>query len=525
MDVPAGLGGIQEITARYEMAVQRRQLWSSLYRECYRYAIPSRQLFLDYAPGQEKENDLFDSTAVNSVLEFASRLQSTICPPWRHWSILEPGPNLPEEQRESTLIQEQLQDQTDILFSHLNHSNFTLKSHEAFIDLAVGTGAICCDLNDAMDGLMFDCVPVAKLAIEESPYGMIETVFEDKKMSIRSVKRLYGGKVELPKAWAKEKDHIEKEFVQAVIYDAKSGVYTLVVFCVSPKEIMYTRTMGPSSPYIVFRWQVVPGEIFGRGPVVNALADIRTLNVVVEYMLRGAALTIAPPMTGVSDGILNPYTAVIAPDTIIPVGSNETANPSLKPLLAQIRPDLAQFILAEMRQSVRQALLADPRRREGPIQTATEVLVEDREFVQQIGAAFGRVQAEFIERVIARAVHLLQRIGAMARIKVDGKEVTLKHTSPLARAQDTEDLQNLGNAVTLATAAAGPEMYQLAVKTDELPGWVFKKAGIPAELVRTEEERKAKADEAMQAMMQAQQAQAAPQGAPPSNVTPINAAA
>lgn len=502
--LPRGLGGLEGITKRYEAAVATRQLWYSLYRECYRYAIPSRQLFTNYAPGQEKESELFDSTAVQGVLEFASRLQATIAPPWRNWSLFEPGPNLPKEQRESSQIKMGLQEQADILFSFLNHSNFTLKSHEAFIDLAVGTGAICCELNDQSDGLMFDCVPIARLAIEESPFGMIETVFEDKKMSIRSIKRLYNGKVELPQAWANGKDHEEKSFVQSVIYDSKADEYHLVVFSTEPKTVMYCRPLGKSSPYIVFRWTVVPGEIFGRGPVVNALADIRTLNVVVEYTLRGAALTLAPPMTGVSDGVLNPYTAVIAPDTVIPVMSNDNSNPSLKPLMTNIRPDLAQFLLAEMRQAVKKALLADPRRPEGPVTSAAEVLIQDREFVQQIGSAFGRVQSEFIERVVARSVFLLQSIGAMAKIKVDGREVTLKHTSPLARAQDTEDLTNLGNAVSLAHGAVGPEMFALSAKVEAITEYIFRKAGIPSELVRTEDERKEKADEAAQAMQQMQ---------------------
>lgn len=516
--LPRDLGGLDGIISRYDAAVARRQMWSSLYRECYRYAIPSRQLFIDYSPGQEKENELFDSTAVDGVLEFASRMQATICPPWRRWSTLEPGPNLPRDVRESDQVLEDLDEQTEILFSHLNYSNFTLKSHEAFIDLAVGTGAICCDLNDARDGLVFDCVPIARLAIEESPYGMVETVFEDKKLSIRSMKRLYGGKLTLPDAWTREKEHVEKSFAQGVLFEPKSKTYHLVLFAKEPKALLYHANLEQSSPYIVFRWSVVPGEVFGRGPVVNALADIRTLNLVVEYMLRGAALTLAPPLTGVSDGILNPYTAVIAPDTIIPVGSNETANPSLKPLLAQMRPDLAQFILEDMRQGVRRKLLADPRRREGPIESATEVLVEDREFVQQTGSNFGRIQAEFIERVIARAVYLLQRIGAMAPIKVDGRQVTLKHTSPLARAQDTEDLQNFSNFAALSQQAAGPEMYQLAVKTDEVPAWLAKKGGIPAVLIRSKEERDEKVAQIRTELQNAMPPPAgapAPPGAPP----------
>jgi hypothetical protein len=191
------------------------------------------------------------------------------------------------------------------------------------------------------------------------------------------------------------------------------------------------------------------------------------------------------------------------PNTIIPVMSNDQANPSLRPLMTEIRPDLAQFILADLRQQVRFSLFADPRRREGPVQSATEVMIEDREFVQRIGSSFGRLQTEFLERVINRGVALLRSIGKMAPFRVDGREVTLKHTSPLARAQDNEELMSLRTALEM-TLPFGQQAVAMSFKTEAIGEYIAKRAGVDVELIRSDAERAALAEQmAMAAQMAA----------------------
>ena len=44
------------------------------------------------------------------------------------------------------------------------------------------------------------------------------------------------------------------------------------------------------NPFINFRWQKAPSETYGRSPVMKALPDIKTLNKVVELMLKNASI-------------------------------------------------------------------------------------------------------------------------------------------------------------------------------------------------------------------------------------------
>lgn len=508
--IPKFIGSIERLIERYDRAAAIRGQFHSIMQDGYKYAVPDRDLFTSTLPGQRKGAELFDSTAVAGVQEFASRIQAAICPPWRQWSKLVAGPEIPREQRESDELEEYLEEQTEILFDYINHSNFALKSHEAFQDLSIGTGAITLDLNEQRNGLEFDAIPPSQLALEEGPTGMVETVYMDRCRTPEAIKRLYPQAV-LPAKWEKLKQTkpTEKvEFVVGCVYDPSTQHYHLVVFSKQEKAVLYARDYGETCPIIVFRWSGISGEVWGRGPVMSALPDIKTLNKVVEFMLRGAALAISPPMTAVSDGVLNPYTAQIMPNAIIPVMSNDNSNPTLRPLGNDYRPDFAQLVLEDLRTSVRKKLLIDPRRKEGPIQSATEILVENRDFVQQSGAAYGRIQTEFATRVVARAVALLRSIGKMAPFKVDGKEVTLKYTSPLAQAQDQEDLMNFQTAMALV-GPLGPEALQLAVKTEAIGEWIFKKAGVDASVLRTDDERRAMMERLAQAAQQMQQAPAA----------------
>ena len=40
-----------------------------------------------------------------------------------------------------------------------------------------------------------------------------------------------------------------------------------------------------TTPWIVARYMKIPGEVFGRGPLVSALPDVKTLNKTLELLL------------------------------------------------------------------------------------------------------------------------------------------------------------------------------------------------------------------------------------------------
>lgn len=505
--IPRELGSPEDLIKRFDAAKKARQTWFTHLRECYEYALPQRDTLTAHSPGQKKNADVYDATAVIGVQKFASRLQATLVPPWRHWSILVPGSDIPEAEHEE--IQPILDDVTKVIFDHINHSNFATQAHESFLDLSVSTGVLSCEQSDSPNSLLeFHSAPLAEIFPEAGPWGTIETVWREHKVPARHVDRLWPG-AELSakmKKRANDKPEDKIPLIEGTVYNPKTLTWYQCVLERNEKHIIFTQEYDVS-PWIVFREYVIPGEVLGRGRVMQVLPDVKTANKVVEYTLKNAALAISGVYTAADDGVINPYSIRLTPGAIIPVGSNDNSNPTLRPLDRSGDIQFASLVLDDLRRRINKALYAEPFGEiEQPVKSATEMALRNQELVQDSGSAFGRLQTEFIEKVIRRAVSVLRQAGKIPPFSVDGREVTIKHTSPLARAQDQDELVAM-NQYLATISQLGPEVLGLGTKLEDLPQWVGKKLGIESDLLRTEVEREELASEAQQAAQAQAQAE------------------
>ena len=317
--------------------------------------------------------------------------------------------------------------------------------------------------------LHFTAVPLADLYPEEGPRGTIETVWRSHSVPARHIDRIWPG-AELSE-------------------QTKNKV-----------------TDNPAK--IVFREMVVPGEILGRGRVMQILPAIKTVNKVSEFTLRNAALAISGIYTVTDDGVINPYNITLEPGTAIPVGSNDNTNPTLRPLDRAGDFNVSDLVIEDLRESINKCLFAEPYGgMDSPTKTATEMSMRGQELVMDAGSAFSRLQTEFLEKIIKRAVYILKKNGKIGDFKVDGREVTIKHTSPLARAQDQEDLLAIQQFMQM-TIGLGPEIFGLGTKVEDLPSWIGQKLGLDQALLRSEQERNELQEQAAQVMQEQAQAQA-----------------
>lgn len=513
MAYSAPVGSPEELLKRFDRACARREDWVSHWSDCYRYALPQRELFYEHTKGQRKNLHIYDSTAIEAVSEFAARIQANLTPPWRNWSRLAPGPLLPPEYRDDAEIATTLDEATETLFGYLHHSNFDLQAHEAFTDLSVGT--CCLQFEEGPLGedlFQFTAIPLVELVIEEGPFGSVQTTWRKRKIPARVIRQEWP-KADIPgrlERIMRDKPDEPVELIVGIVFHEKSRNYWLVVIDKESKHFIYTENMGIDNPMIVARWMVIAGEIYGRGPVMNALPDIKTLNKVVELALAKAAMDAFPPLLAMQGGGLNPYTLRLQPNTVIPVQSTDARNPSLVPLQTSGNFDLAMFILEDMRNRVKQMLHNDLRApvHEGPVKSATEVAIADRDFIQQIGASFGRLQREFVEPIIQRAVDILVRNGKidLGQIsdRVDGEILTLKHTSPLARAQDTEELLAFRQYQEALAAIPVPGYAALVQRLHEIPAYLAQKTGFPEKLLKPADDIESEMEALKQAAAAAQ---------------------
>ncbi len=514
--LPSGLENAEALLKRRAAAETKKELWRALYRDAYLYAMPARETFTWHTEGQYRNNRLFDSTLQEATYTAANTLCALLFPSWVEWVQLSPGaaltPDLIEKHPE---ILTGLQKATKTFFSYLNASNFNTVISEAALDLQVGTASLTFDEGDSDQPFVFESNPTSALELEEGPNGTIETTWMERCPEARNLLRLYPG-LEMFDLPAMTQEMIEKtpeikvHVVQGQVYDPETKKYYGVVIDKNGPTIIWRYEYGQSNPMIVARASKTPGETYGRGRVLLALADARTLDRMQEFVLTAAALSVAPPMTGVSDGVLNPYTASLTPNTIIPVASNADNSPSLRPIETGANFSVTEQMIKDLRERVRRTMLG-PEPSEGPVKSATEISVADRNRLWAMNGEYTRIQAELLDKIVKRGVFILQKRGLIPKFRIDGRSVTVKYTSPFATTQNSDDLMALQKTIqTLLSLGpqAGPAAISTGLKVKDLPGYVARLNGVPERFIMTDADKEELVQQGMQAQQAMQQNQA-----------------
>ncbi len=512
--LPSGLEDVEALLKRRKNAETKKDLWRSIYRDAYLFAMPARETFTWHTEGQYKNRRLFDSTLQEATYTAANTLVSQLFPSWQNWADLAPGGAIPKEELEAhPEIMDGLQKATKMFFSYLNASNFNTVISEAALDLQVGTAALSFDEGDNDQPFVFQSIALSAIEIEEGPNGSIETTWMHRRPLGRNLLRMYPGleMLDLSDATRKkiEKTPDEKlSLIQGEVYDPKTKKYFgIVIDLEGGPDIVWRYDFGISNPTIVMRASKCAGETYGRGRVLLAMSDARTLDRMQEFVLTQAALQVAPPMTGVSDGVLNPYTASLTPNTIIPVASNADNSPSLRPLELGQNFNITEQMMKDLRERVRRTLLG-PEPSEGPVKSATEISVADRNRLWAMSGEYTRIQGEGLAKIIARGCFILQKKGLMPKFKINGHDVAVKYTSPFATTQSATDLINLQKTIQ-TILGLGPQLGEssisMGLKVKQIPAYVARLNGVPESLIMSEDDQKQAVSDAMQAQ-QAQQA-------------------
>lgn len=490
-DIPQGLGSISKLLKRFHATEQRYNIWRSLHQEAMDYSTPQRETFTIHAEGQRKNHFIFDSTAEEGIEQFASRIQSSLMPSWQQWMNLTAGTDIPKDEKEA--VDKALKESTDVFFANLNHSNFDTEITPSLIDLGIGTGAILVEENDfgESSAFKFTNIPLAELYVEKPARGSIDNTWRKQKVEVGNIPLTWPGAdipAELQKIIDKDPNQ-EVDILNGFLFNNKTKKHNQVV--IWKKVVLFSQEFN-TKRLIAFRWSLTPGEAYGRGPAIKKLPDIRTANKIVELTLGNAALQMTGVYTGRSDGIFNPNTARIAPGSIIPVSSNDSTNPSVRPLPMSGNLGIADNTLEKLQDSIRKAFFSSPLGEfSDPVRSATEQSIRNQEFLKQSGASIGRQKTELIEPLVSACVDILIDLGKMPQLKVDGKEVTIKQNSPLANAEDLENFQNTNLWLGTLAQYIPPEVLALKVKIEELPAQFAKQLGIDPTLIRSDAEAEA----------------------------------
>ena len=508
---------VVHLIKKYKEARDLKDHWKAKFEEAYEYCLPNRESFYDESPGDKRTDKIFDETAVVGVQEFASRLQAGITPTFARWADFQAGSEIPEEAKPQ--INLELDQITNYVFEVIQNSNFNQEVHEAFMDLAVGTGVMLVEEGDSVQPVKFTAVPLPRVYLSSGPDGRIDTIYRVRQCKPSEITLLYP-KAKVPQDLLKKEKKLN--IIEAVYksYD-ESNVekHKLCVFIENPKAILLEEvyTGIGSNPYLVFRWNKASGQVYGRGPIFNAMAAIKTCNLTIELILENAQMSVSGVYTFEDDGVINPENISLVPGSLIPIAPGSRG---LVPIQGAGNFDVAQLVLSEMRQNIKKALYMETLGKpEGTPMTATEVSERMADLSRQIGSSFGRLQSEFIQPLLRRIVKILAKQGRITLPQVNGKEVKVVARSPLSQAQHLQDVADVNRFNEIIAATFGPQMINLIVDQNATAKYLAEKMNLPEKLIRDPSEQQ-------QIVQQMSQLATAPEGqeAPQPGAAPPNGA-
>lgn len=502
---------VNDLMEREAKAQARKDLWRSIYEDCYEYALPQRNLYDGYyegrVPGQSKMSRVFDSTAVHATQRFANRLQAGLFPPYKQWCRLEAGTGIPQEQ--AAQAQTILDNYNVRMFDALRQSNFDLAMGEFLLDMAVGTGVMMITPGDESTPIRFTAIPQYLVAIEEGSHGNVSNIYRKLRVKAEAIMREFPDAqmtVELEEAMTRSPEK-ELDLTDAVIFDNETGRYHYHVLWTTKRQELVYREMR-SSPFIVSRYLKVAGEVYGRGPLVTAISDIKTLNKTLELVLKNASLAIAGVYTAADDGVLNPQNIKIQPGAVIAVARNGgPQGASLSPLPRAGDFNTSQIVVNDLRMNIKKIMMDDTLPPDNmSARSATEIAERTRELASNLGSAFGRLITETMVPIVTRALFVMDQQGLIdLPLKVNGVEVKVVPVSPLAQTQKLQEVNDVVQYMQIANQM-GPE-GQAVISVPRVLQFIAERLGIDQNLLTTEEEQMAM----MQQMMMMQQAAAQPQ--------------
>lgn len=403
-----------KLQTMYRRALDARAPWLNRWAGARRYTMPT---------ADDDAATLFDATAADAADNLAASIYSLLTPPESLWINLIPESDASPDAAVATAA----------LRANLNDSNFYTTIHQCYMDLVVlGTACLFMAENPvgAASAFSFTAIPMSDIAI------LPGVVFHTATMPAAEVMEKYP--TWTPPSELRDKIKQDPQMPLKLVQSLINTEFTawLDVGGDIENNIVATGTFE-TNPYLIFRWSLASGEIYGRGPVMRALPDIKTANKVVELVLKNATIAVSGIWQADDDGVINLSNINLTPGAIIPkaVGSS-----GLTPLASGADFDVSQIILKDLRERIRHALLAD---RLGLLSekemTATEILARNSDMVRILGATYGRLLHEFIRPLVERGLQILSRRGVIEKISLHS-DAELKYIAPIAQMAAAENI-------------------------------------------------------------------------------------
>lgn len=511
-----------------------RSKYEAHWTECYKFGAPERQQCFsggsDVQGTREKQRaDLLDSTASEAILTFVSTLIAGTTPANAIW--FKAVPDGMDDPAVLTNGEHWLEQVCQFIFRNIHGANFDSEIFDLVIDFAVaGWGVLYEDIDRKKGGgYTFQTWPVGECFIASTRAdGVVDTIYREYSLTATQIVSQFGKHRVSNAVLNAFENRPDDKFKIAHVIEPRDVKVPIERRVLLPKQMPFasyhveieTKHILKESGYNEFpcavpRFRKIPGSCYGIGIMSVALPDAKSANALMRDTLRSAEIDVLGMWIAEDDGVLNPRTVRIGGGKII------TANKvdSMKRLDSGSGFQVGDALLDRLQAGIRRKLMADGLSQHyNQPPTAAEVYARVDMIRQQLGPLYGRAQAELLIPILERSFGLAYRAEVLGEAPEDlqGRNLSFKFVSPLARAQKLEEVASIERLMGSmgAVLEINPDALD-NIDTDAIPQVLAQGLGVPTSILRTEDKlqayRQQKAQAQQQAAAQEQKALAAQQ--------------
>lgn len=509
--------------ARWAALKNERSSWDAHWTEIAEYLLPRSGRFqpTDRNKGDRKHNNIYDSTGTRALRTLAAGMMAGNTSPARPWFKL----SIADTKLASNhAVKSWCAEVTRLMLDVFQRSNLYRALHTMYEELgAFGTGAMIV-LPDYDDVIRCYSLTVGEYAIAADYRGQINTLYREFDMTAAQLVDEFGKEnCSATVVSAYDSGNLDQWFT--VIHaieprtnrdndkdDSLNMPFRSCYFEVGADDGKYLRESGfKRFPALCPRWSTSGGDIYGNGPGMECLGDIKQL--MHEQLRKGQSI----------DELTNPALQVPAElknreiDTLpggITFIDGATPYSIIRPI-KEMRIDLNALLIdiQDIRQRINASFYADLflmlANSTDTRMTATEVAERHEEKLLMLGPVVERMDDELLDPMIDLVFDYMVDSGLIPPPppELQGMRLNVEFVSMLAQAQRAIGVNGIDRYVSslMAVANAKPGILD-KLNEDRLADRLQDHLGVDPDLIRSDEEVAAIRQARAQAQQQQEQA-------------------
>lgn len=445
----------------YEALRGDRGNWENQWQDIAELMIPRRADFTSQyrSSGEQRRDRIYESTAVRALVRAASGLHNTLTSNTVPWFALETEDSTLMKDRE---VQVWLEEATRRCMSVFNspQSGFHSSMHEFYLDLvAFGTGCIMV-VDEPPMGPIFRSYFLGNVFIAEDKFGKVDSVYRTFFDTARSLYRQFGNSLSDGVKKAADSSPFDRfEILHVVRPRSKSGDTGSKPFLSNYYELASRKEIKKGgfeeNPYIVSRWQKNSMEVYGRGPGIESLPDVRMINEMERVGLIALQKVVDPPLLVPDDGFLSPVVTRAGGLNYFRAGLGPQDR--ITPLITNARVELNEAKMGQVRQAIERAFYLDLFETPGPVApdgdvlrfSATEIAARQRDRLSVLGPIVARQEVECLGPLVLRTMSIMVRNGSLPEAPQALREAEFKlaYSNPVSIAQRSGELASISQLI------------------------------------------------------------------------------